>query len=105
MTRVRFAPSPTGFLHIGGARTFLFNWPFALARQQGGTVVLRIDDTDVGRSTDASLQSILDGLRWLELPWDEEHYQSKRRADSIRAARAARVNKRLSGDREESKQC
>lgn len=76
MTRVRFAPSPTGFLHIGGARTYLFNWLYA--RKLGGQVVLRIDDTDTERSTDASLQSILDGMEWLEMPWDEQHYQSKR---------------------------
>ena len=82
--RVRFAPSPTGFLHIGGARTFLFNWLFA--RTQGGQVVLRIDDTDLERSTDASLQSILEGMKWLELSWDEQHYQSKRRANHDAAA-------------------
>ncbi len=76
MTRVRFAPSPTGFLHIGGARTYLFNWLYA--RKLGGQVVLRIDDTDTQRSTDASLQSILEGMKWLEMPWDEQHYQSKR---------------------------
>ena len=76
MVRVRFAPSPTGFLHIGGARTSIFNWLFA--RSQGGQVILRIDDTDVERSTDESLQSILEGLEWLELPWDERHHQSQR---------------------------
>jgi glutamyl-tRNA synthetase len=76
MTRVRFAPSPTGFLHIGGARTYLFNWLYA--RKLGGQVILRIDDTDTQRSTDASLQSILEGMEWLEMPWDEQHYQSKR---------------------------
>lgn len=76
MTRVRFAPSPTGYLHIGGARTFIFNWLFA--RRAGGTMVLRIDDTDVERNTQASLDSIFDGLRWLELPWDEEYRQSDR---------------------------
>ena len=84
MTRVRFAPSPTGFLHIGGARTFLFNWLYA--RKLGGTVVLRIDDTDVQRSTDASLQSILQGMEWLELDWDEQYYQSKRLQLHIDAA-------------------
>ena len=76
MTRVRFAPSPTGYLHIGGARTFIFNWLFA--RHSGGTMVLRIDDTDVERNTQASLDSIFDGLRWLDLPWDEEYRQSDR---------------------------
>jgi glutamyl/glutaminyl-tRNA synthetase len=69
MTRVRFAPSPTGYLHIGGARTFIFNWLHA--RHQGGVVVLRIDDTDVERNTQASLDSIREGLEWLELGWDE----------------------------------
>lgn len=67
--RVRFAPSPTGYLHVGGARTALFNW--LLARRHGGTFVLRIEDTDVARSTDASVQAILDGMRWLGLDWDE----------------------------------
>ncbi len=86
MTRVRFAPSPTGFLHIGGARTFLFNWLYA--RQKGGRLVLRIDDTDFERSTDASLASILDGLKWLELEWDEQHYQSQRVDKHVAAARA-----------------
>ncbi len=76
MTRVRFAPSPTGYLHIGGARTFIFNWLFA--RRSGGTMILRIDDTDVERNTQASLDSIFDGLRWLDLPWDEEYRQSDR---------------------------
>jgi glutamyl-tRNA synthetase len=76
MVRVRFAPSPTGFLHIGGARTYIFNWLFA--RQKGGTVVLRIDDTDVERNTEASRRSIFEGLEWLELPWDEQYSQSER---------------------------
>jgi glutamyl-tRNA synthetase len=67
--RVRFAPSPTGYLHIGGARTALFNWLWA--RQQKGTFVLRIEDTDRERSTQESEQAILDGLRWLGLTWDE----------------------------------
>ena len=67
--RVRFAPSPTGFLHIGGARTALFNW--LVARQQGGSFVLRIEDTVENRSTPESTRAILDGLRWLGLNWDE----------------------------------
>lgn len=67
--RVRFAPSPTGALHIGGARTAYFNWLFA--RQRGGVFVLRIDDTDTARSTEASYRQILDSLRWLGLDWDE----------------------------------
>ncbi len=68
-TRVRFAPSPTGFLHIGGARTALFNWLYA--RHTGGTFVLRIEDTDVARNTQEAVNVILDGLRWLGLDWDE----------------------------------
>lgn len=67
--RVRFAPSPTGFLHIGGARTALFNWLFA--RHTGGTFVLRIEDTDLARHNPAAVDVILDGLRWLGLHWDE----------------------------------
>jgi glutamyl-tRNA synthetase len=78
MLRVRFAPSPTGFLHIGSARTFIFNWLFA--RHNGGTMILRIDDTDVERNTEASLTSIYEGLRWLDLGWDEEYRQSDRLA-------------------------
>ncbi len=67
--RVRFAPSPTGHLHIGGVRTALFNWLFA--RHSGGTFVLRIEDTDRDRSTDEAIQTILDGMRWTGLDWDE----------------------------------
>src|SRR4030095_7795198 len=67
--RVRFAPSPTGYLHVGGARTALFNW--LLARRHGGVFVLRIEDTDLERSSDAMVEGILDGLRWLGLDWDE----------------------------------
>ena len=76
--RVRFAPSPTGFLHVGSARTFIFNWLYA--RHNGGTMVLRLDDTDVERNTEASVQSIFEGLRWLGLSWDEEYKQSERLA-------------------------
>jgi glutamyl-tRNA synthetase len=76
--RVRFAPSPTGFLHVGSARTFIFNWLYA--RHNQGTMVLRLDDTDVERNTDASVQSIFEGLRWLGLTWDEEYKQSERLA-------------------------
>jgi glutamyl-tRNA synthetase len=67
--RTRFAPSPTGYLHVGGARTALFNWLFA--RQHGGTFVLRVEDTDEARNTDAAKQAIFEGMRWLELDWDE----------------------------------
>ncbi|HLH42810.1 MAG TPA: glutamate--tRNA ligase [Bryobacteraceae bacterium] len=76
MLRVRFAPSPTGYLHIGSARTYIFNWLYA--RHNGGTMILRIDDTDVERNTQASLDSIFDGLRWLELGWDELYHASER---------------------------
>src|SRR5438477_5846128 len=74
--RVRFAPSPTGFLHVGSARTFIFNWLYA--RRNGGTMILRLDDTDVERNTDASVNSIFEGLKWLGLSWDEEYKQSER---------------------------
>src|SRR5262245_14752248 len=67
--RVRFAPSPTGFLHIGGARTALFNWLYA--RHSGGTFILRIEDTDAARNTHESVEVILYGLRWLGLHWYE----------------------------------
>jgi glutamyl-tRNA synthetase len=67
--RVRFAPSPTGYLHIGGARTALFNWLYA--RHTGGTFILRIEDTDAARNTQEAVKVILDGLRWLGLEWDE----------------------------------
>lgn len=67
--RVRFAPSPTGYLHVGGARTALFNWLYA--RHTGGTLVLRIEDTDAARNTEEAVQAIYDGLEWLGLDWDE----------------------------------
>jgi glutamyl-tRNA synthetase len=69
MVRTRFAPSPTGYLHIGGARTALFSW--AYARKHGGKFILRIEDTDLERSTESSVQTILDSMRWLGLDWDE----------------------------------
>src|SRR5712671_5422740 len=69
MIRTRFAPSPTGYLHIGGARTALFSW--AYARKHGGKFILRIEDTDLERSTESSVQAILDAMRWLGLDWDE----------------------------------
>jgi glutamyl-tRNA synthetase len=90
--RTRFAPSPTGYLHIGGVRSALFNWLFA--RQHGGQFILRIDDTDVARNVDEALQPILDGLKWLGIDWDEgpgvggphaPYFQSQR-ADRHRAA-------------------
>jgi glutamyl-tRNA synthetase len=84
--RVRFAPSPTGYLHVGGARTFIFNWLYA--RHNHGTMVLRLDDTDVERNTEASVKSIFEGLRWLGLDWDEEYKQSERLALHRKAAEA-----------------
>ena len=69
MVRTRFAPSPTGYLHIGGVRTALFNWLFA--RKHGGQFILRIDDTDQQRNVKEALQPILEGFRWLGLDWDE----------------------------------
>ncbi|HEV3199415.1 MAG TPA: glutamate--tRNA ligase [Bryobacteraceae bacterium] len=86
MLRVRFAPSPTGFLHIGSARTFIFNWLYA--RHNGGTMILRIDDTDMGRNTESSLNSIFEGLRWLDLGWNEEYKQSERLAQHRHVAEA-----------------
>ncbi len=80
--RTRFAPSPTGYLHIGGARTALFSWLFA--RRHGGTFILRIEDTDRERSTDASVQAILDGMRWLGLDYDEGPYFQTQRMDRYR---------------------
>jgi glutamyl-tRNA synthetase len=96
MVRVRFAPSPTGYLHVGGARTALFNWLFA--RKTGGTFVLRIEDTDRERSTDEHTRVILDGLTWLGITWDEGPYfqgqfGARHRADAeglIAAERAYR---------------
>jgi glutamyl-tRNA synthetase len=91
--RVRFAPSPTGYLHIGGARTALFNWLFA--RRHGGVFVLRIEDTDVERSSEPMVEAVLDGLRWLGLDWDEgpmvagphaPYFQSQRQAKYLAAA-------------------
>ena len=81
--RVRFAPSPTGFLHIGGVRTALFNWLFA--RQQQGTFILRIEDTDQSRSTDESIQAIIEGMEWVGLDWDEGPFRQTERMDLYRA--------------------
>src|SRR3954467_2282887 len=75
----RFAPSPTGFLHIGGARTALFNWLYA--RKHGGKMLLRVEDTDRARSTTAAIEAILDGLKWLGIEWDDDVvYQFSRAA-------------------------
>ena len=77
--RTRFAPSPTGYLHIGGARTALFSW--AYARRHGGQFILRIEDTDVARSTPEAVQAILDGMNWLDLNWDEGPFYQMQRMD------------------------
>ena len=82
--RLRFAPSPTGYLHVGGARTALFNWLFA--RHYEGTLVLRIEDTDFERSTPGMVEGILDGLRWLGIDWDEGPYFQSQRMELYQAA-------------------
>jgi glutamyl-tRNA synthetase len=82
--RLRFAPSPTGYLHVGGARTALFNWLFA--RHEGGTLVLRIEDTDAERNKPELVEGILDGLRWLGIAWDEGPVFQSQRLDMYRAA-------------------
>ena len=79
MIRTRFAPSPTGYLHIGGARTALFSW--AYARRHGGKFILRIEDTDLERSTAQSTQAILDGMAWLGLDYDEGPFYQMQRLD------------------------
>ncbi len=81
---MRFAPSPTGYLHVGGGRTALFNWLFA--RSQGGTMILRIEDTDVERNRPELVEGILDGLRWLGLDWDEGPYFQSQRLELYRTA-------------------
>ena len=86
--RTRFAPSPTGYLHIGGVRTALFNWLFA--RQRGGQFILRIDDTDVARNVDLALEPILSGLRWLGIDWDEGPGVGAAHAPYFQSQRAAR---------------
>lgn len=88
LPRVRFAPSPTGYLHVGGARTALFNWLFA--RHTGGAFILRIEDTDIERSTPEMVEGILHGMRWLGLSWDEGPYHQSERMDLYRA-NAARL--------------
>ena len=83
--RVRFPPSPTGYLHIGGARTALLNWLYA--KKTGGKLILRIEDTDAERSTKESIQGILDGLQWLGLDWDEgPYFQTEFAEDHVKAA-------------------
>ncbi|HEX4076549.1 MAG TPA: glutamate--tRNA ligase [Candidatus Acidoferrales bacterium] len=82
--RVRFAPSPTGYLHVGGARTALFNWLFA--RHEGGTLLLRIEDTDVGRNRPELVDGILDDLKWLGIEWDEGPFFQSQRLEMYQAA-------------------
>ena len=99
--RTRFAPSPTGYLHIGGVRTALFNWLFA--RRHGGQFILRIDDTDRARNVEEALRPILDGFRWLGIDWDEgpevggpcEPYYQSQRADRYREAVSALLERGL----------
>src|SRR5271167_5022788 len=82
--RVRFAPSPTGYLHVGGARTALFNWLFA--RHHHGTFILRVEDTDVERNRPELVEGILASLRWLGLEWDEGPFFQSQRLEMYRVA-------------------
>jgi glutamyl-tRNA synthetase len=86
-TRLRFPPSPTGYLHIGGARTALYNWLYA--KKTGGKLILRIEDTDTGRSTQESIQGIIEGLEWLGIDFDEgPYFQTDFEPDHVKAAQA-----------------
>src|SRR3954463_15935056 len=82
--RTRFAPSPTGYLHIGGARTALFSW--AYARHHGGQFVLRVEDTDLERSTQGSVDAIIESMRWLGIDWDEGPFFQMQRLPRYRQA-------------------
>ena len=93
--RVRFAPSPTGFLHVGGARTALYNWLFA--RANDGTLILRSDDTDAARNTDEYAADILDALRWLGLDWDEGIEVGGQHGTSRQSARLERYREVADG--------
>ncbi|HEY8669465.1 MAG TPA: glutamate--tRNA ligase family protein, partial [Terriglobales bacterium] len=84
--RVRFAPSPTGYLHVGGARTALFNWLFA--RNLGGTLILRIEDTDLERSSPEMVEGILQGMQWLGITWDEGPFYQTQRTELYKSAAA-----------------
>ncbi|MGL5298552.1 MAG: glutamate--tRNA ligase family protein, partial [Plesiomonas sp.] len=81
--KTRFAPSPTGYLHVGGARTALYSWLYA--RRMGGEFVLRIEDTDLERSTQEAIDAIMDGMNWLDLGWDEGPYYQTKRFDRYNA--------------------
>src|SRR5688500_20089999 len=83
-TRTRCAPTPTGYLHVGGARTALLSW--AYARRHGGKFILRVEDTDVERSTKESVDAIIDGLTWLGIGWDEEVAFQMQRLERYKAA-------------------
>ncbi len=85
--RVRFAPSPTGYLHVGGARTALFNWLYA--KREGGTLVLRIEDTDVDRNKPELVDGILESLKWLGLQWDEGPFFQSQRTELYAPPRSA----------------
>jgi glutamyl-tRNA synthetase len=93
MIRTRFAPSPTGYLHLGGARTALFNW--AYARRHGGVYVLRFEDTDLERSTQESEQTMIEGMKWLGLDWDEGPYYQMKRLDRYAEAGERLLSKGL----------
>ena len=82
MVRTRFAPSPTGYLHLGGARTALYNW--AYARRHGGRFILRVEDTDLERSTQASVQEIFNAMEWLGLDYDEGPFFQMKRLERYR---------------------
>ena len=77
--KTRFAPSPTGYLHVGGARTALYSWLYA--KSKGGKFVLRIEDTDIERSTQEAIDAILEGMQWLGLDWDDGPYYQTQRFD------------------------
>src|SRR5512140_2230631 len=93
MIRTRFAPSPTGYLHIGGARTALFCW--AYARRHGGKFILRVEDTDLERSTQASVQAILDAMDWLAIDYDEGPFYQMKRLDRYKEAAERLLSKGL----------
>src|SRR3990172_4573554 len=90
--RVRFAPSPTGYLHIGGVRTALFNYLFA--RHNGGKFILRIEDTDRERSTEESIKQIIEGMKWIGFDWDEGPYRQTERQALYQKGR----NQNMTGD-------
>src|SRR3954462_13612182 len=93
MVRTRFAPSPTGYVHLGGARTALFNW--AYARRHGGVFILRVEDTDLERSTQESEQAILDAMAWLRLDYDEGPFFQMKRLDRYKAVGEQLLSKGL----------